>query len=66
MHGRYVTDILKMCTEKIIFENLQGFDLHNGGYTVSLAANFLFGGVFLLSPGFFGEHLSETLPWPSI
>ena len=33
MHGRYVTDILKMCmkkfnAEKIIFDNLQGFDLH--------------------------------------
>ena len=33
MHGRYVTDILKMCmkkfnAEKIIFTNLLGFDLY--------------------------------------
>ena len=36
MHGRYVTDILKMCmkkfnAEKIILTNLQGFDLHIAG-----------------------------------
>ena len=45
MHGRYVTDILKMCmkqfnAEKIFLTNLQGFDLHlAGGYTVSLACS---------------------------
>ena len=43
MHGRYVTDILKMCmkkfnAEKYFLTNLQGFDLHIAG----LAANFLF------------------------
>ena len=36
MHGRYVTDILKMCmkefnAEKIFLTNLQGFDLHIAG-----------------------------------
>ena len=36
MLGRYVTDILKMCmkkfkAEKIIFDNLQGFDMHIAG-----------------------------------
>ena len=45
MHGRYVTDILKMCmkkfnAEKYFLTNLQGFDLHiAGGYTVSLACS---------------------------
>ena len=45
MHGRYVTDILKMCMkkfnlEKIIFDKFTGFDLHlAGGYTVSLACS---------------------------
>ena len=29
MHGRYVTDILKMCLKKLT--NLQGFDLHIAG-----------------------------------
>ena len=42
MNGRYVTDILKMCmkkfnAEKIIFDKFWG-----RGYTVNLAANFLF------------------------
>ena len=36
MHGRYVTDILKMCMkkfnpEKIIFNKFTGFDLHLAG-----------------------------------
>ena len=36
MHGRYVTDILKMCmkkfnAKKIIFNKLTGFDLHIAG-----------------------------------
>ena len=36
MHGRYVTDILKMYmknfkAEKIFLTNLQGFDLHLAG-----------------------------------
>ena len=37
MHGRYVTDILKMCMKKlnaekiIVWTNLQGFDLHIAG-----------------------------------
>ena len=36
MHGRYVTDILKMCMkkfnrEKIIFDKFTGFDLHLAG-----------------------------------
>ena len=34
MHGRYVTDILKMCMKKFNTEkmtNLQGFDLHIAG-----------------------------------
>ena len=36
MHGRYVTDILKICmnnlnAEKIILTNLQGFLLHMWG-----------------------------------
>ena len=36
MHGRYVTDILKMCMKKFNAEkkfliNLQGFDLHIAG-----------------------------------
>ena len=36
MLGRYVTDILKICmkklnAEKIIFDKLQGFDLHIAG-----------------------------------
>ena len=36
MHGRYFTDILKMCVkklnaEKIILANLEGFDLRIGG-----------------------------------
>ena len=45
MHGRYVTDKLKMYmkklyAQKIILTNLQGFDLHiTGGYTVSLACS---------------------------
>ena len=45
MHGRYVTDILKMCmkkrnAEQIFLTNLQGFDLHiAGGYTVHLACS---------------------------
>ena len=49
MHGRYVTDILKMCmkkfnAEKKIWTNLQGFDLHIAGGILKalLAANFLF------------------------
>ena len=53
MHGRYVTDILKMClknfnAEKNILTSLQDFDLHiagggggggGGGNTVSLACS---------------------------
>ena len=35
MHGRYVTDILKMCMKKFNADffgtNLQGFDLHIAG-----------------------------------
>ena len=36
MHGRYVSDIMKMCMKKInaknlFFTNLQGFDLHIAG-----------------------------------
>ena len=36
MHGRYVTDILKMCmkkfnAEKFFLTNLQGFGLHIAG-----------------------------------
>ena len=36
IHGRYVTDILKMCmnkfnAKKIILTNLQGFQLHIAG-----------------------------------
>ena len=37
MHGRYVTDILKMCMKKFnaekkyLLTNLQGFDLHIAG-----------------------------------
>ena len=48
MHGRYVTDILKMCMkkfnpEKIIFDKFTGFDLHLAGGILQalLAANFL-------------------------
>ena len=45
MHGRYVTDILKMCMKKfnaenIIFDKFTGFlSAHCGGYTVSLACS---------------------------
>ena len=45
MHGRYVTDILKMCmknfnAEKIIFDKFTRFSsAHCGGYTVSLACS---------------------------
>ena len=47
MHGRYVTDILKMCmktfnAEKIIFDKLTGFcsaHCRGGGNTVSLACS---------------------------
>ena len=54
MHGRYVTDILKMCMKKFNAEkkdfwtNLQGFDLHIAGGILKalLAANFLFGSRF--------------------
>ena len=51
MHGRYVTDILKMCMKKFnaekniyFFTNLQGFDLHIAGVILLalLAASFLF------------------------
>ena len=36
MHGKYVTDLLKMCmmklnAERIIFDNFTGFDLHIAG-----------------------------------
>ena len=45
MHGRYVTDILKICmknfnAEKIIFDKFTRFSsAHCGGYTVSLACS---------------------------
>ena len=50
MHGRYVTDILKMCMKKfnadknIFLTNLPGIDLHIAGGILKalLAANFLF------------------------
>ena len=49
MHGRYVTDILKMCikkfnAEKKFWTNLQGFNVHIAGGILKalLAANILF------------------------
>ena len=47
MHGRYVTDIFKMCimknfnAENTIFDNFTGFliGVGGGGYTVSLACS---------------------------
>ena len=49
MHGRYVTDILKMCMKKFnadffFLTNVQGFDLLIAGGILKalLAANFLF------------------------
>ena len=44
MHGRYVTDILKMCMNNFNAENnfdkFTGFSsAHCGGYTVSLACS---------------------------
>ena len=51
MHGRYATDILKMCMKKfnaenIIFDKFTGFlSAQCGGYTVSLACSQLLVGV---------------------
>ena len=59
MHGRYDTDILKMCmkkfnAEKIFLTNLQGFDLHLRGVYLACSQ-------FLVSPFLsqLGSQLSD-------